>query len=237
MIVPCRNESENIRTLHLLMMEIPKGLEILLIEGGSSDSTVFECKSLVEDYPDQVKFLQQTSKGKMNAVYEATKYSNRASIAIFDADLTVSLKEQIAMIDVYLKLDAKAIIIGNRLNKKKHKGSMKFANLIGNKFFAFALSLVLKTKISDSLCGTKIFPKKLLAKPRCTRIRGIDPFGDFTIISESRSQNLKIVNFGVEYLPRRYGTTNIHRWRSGLVLLKILCHLIGSHFGGRVRHE
>ena len=42
-------------------------------------------------------------------------------------------------------------------------GAMKNLNFLGNSFFALLFSLLFK-KITDTLCGTKIFYKKRLAK-------------------------------------------------------------------------
>ena len=53
---------------------------------------------------------------------------------------------------------------------------------IGNRFFAILLSLLINQPISDSLCGTKIFSRKLY---NAMKLNGsweykADPFGEFT---------------------------------------------------------
>jgi len=237
MIVPCKNESENIKHLRHLINEIPIDIEIILIEGGSTDDTVSECQAFAAQYPQQVMFMRQTTKGKMNAVYEAAKHTSKKSVAIFDADLTVGLSTQLEMIDSYLKLEGSSILIGNRLNKKMHKGSMRFANFIGNQFFALLLSLIFKTRIKDSLCGTKIFPTVLLTNPSCRYMQRNDPFGDFTILAEALCAGLDVRNHSVEYMARRYGQTNIRRWSSGVKLAKLTWHLGREHNSGFQKHE
>ena len=66
---------------------------------------------------------------------------------------------------------------------EKNKNAMRFLNNLGNLFFQFIISLVIKQKLTDSLCGTKVFKKKILniyisGKTKISK----DPFGDFDLI-------------------------------------------------------
>jgi len=49
-----------------------------------------------------------------------------------------------------------------------------------------------------------------------------DPFGDFDLIFGAAKLNLKIVDLPIRYRERTYGTTNIQRWKHGLLLLRML---------------
>ena len=48
-----------------------------------------------------------------------------------------------------------------------------------------------------------------------------DPFGDFDLIFGSVKQNFKVAEVPVTYRARTYGSTNISRFRHGLLLLKM----------------
>jgi hypothetical protein len=48
-----------------------------------------------------------------------------------------------------------------------------------------------------------------------------DPFGDFDLLFGASKLNLKIADVPIRYRDRTYGTTNIDRWRHGLLLLKM----------------
>ena len=48
-----------------------------------------------------------------------------------------------------------------------------------------------------------------------------DPFGDFDLIFGAAKQNLKIVEVPVRYRARTYGSTQISRFRHGLLLLRM----------------
>jgi len=48
-----------------------------------------------------------------------------------------------------------------------------------------------------------------------------DPFGDFDLIFGAVLADLKIIEVPVRYRARTYGTTSIHRFRHGWLLLKM----------------
>ena len=49
-----------------------------------------------------------------------------------------------------------------------------------------------------------------------------DPFGDFDLIFGSSKLNLKIVEVPIRYDERKYGETQISRFRHGWLLLKMV---------------
>ena len=48
-----------------------------------------------------------------------------------------------------------------------------------------------------------------------------DPFGDFDLIFGAYKLNLKIIDLPIRYKERKYGETNISRFKHGLLLLKM----------------
>jgi hypothetical protein len=48
-----------------------------------------------------------------------------------------------------------------------------------------------------------------------------DPFGDFDLLFGAARLNLKIVDIPIRYRQRTYGTTNISRFRHGMLLLRM----------------
>ena len=47
-------------------------------------------------------------------------------------------------------------------------------------------------------------------------------FGDFDLLLGAAKLQLKIVEVPIRYQARKYGTTNIQRWRHGWMLLKMV---------------
>jgi hypothetical protein len=48
-----------------------------------------------------------------------------------------------------------------------------------------------------------------------------DPFGDYDLIFGASKLNLKIVEIPIRYRERKYGETQISRFRHGWLLLKV----------------
>jgi len=55
-----------------------------------------------------------------------------------------------------------------------------------------------------------------------------DPFGDFDLLFGASKLNLKIVEIPIKYRERTYGSTQISRFRHGLILLKMTVFGLGK---------
>jgi len=95
--------------------------------------------------------------------------------------------------------------------------------MIGNQTFSWLVQAMVGQTIRDTLCGTKVLRRD--DYERVAEGRGafgdFDPFGDFDLLFGAARLNLKIVDLPVRYQARTYGTTNIARWRHGLLLLQM----------------
>jgi hypothetical protein len=101
--------------------------------------------------------------------------------------------------------------------------AMRFLNLLGNKFFSLAFSWLLGQSIRTPFAAPR---PSGATHERIARNRSyfgeFDPFGDFDLLFGAARLGLKIVDLPVRYQARIYGTTNIHRWRHGLLLLRMV---------------
>lgn len=98
---------------------------------------------------------------------------------------------------------------------------MQPANILGNRAFALLFSWLLSTRITDTLCGTKVLFHEDWERVRDARplFGGYDPFGDFDLLFAARYAGLQMVDVPVFYHARTSGETKIHRWRDGVYLL------------------
>ena len=103
------------------------------------------------------------------------------------------------------------------------KQAMRFLNVLGNKFFSVAFSWLLGQPFKDTLCGTKVLFKKDYDRIKDNRMYfgDFDPFGDYDLIFGAHKLNLKITELPIVYQQRLYGSTNISRFKHGLILLRM----------------
>lgn len=217
-IVPARNEEGNLPSLIEELVNLPMVVEIIICEGNSIDGTWRVAESFEKKYSPLVKALKQSGTHKFNAVLCALEVTRTQQVMIWDADQTVALLDQVKLINSAL-LEPDSLWTGDRLRGKRDPKSMKFFNLLGNKFFAIFWGFWFLEKF-DTLCGSKIFPANLLNS--CPEsVKCIDPFGDFSLIASAYFSGRLVRSTPVHYLSRSYGNTNIHRWADGVKLLKI----------------
>jgi len=142
---------------------------------------------------------------------------------ILDADLTVP-PEDLPRFYEALRTRRGELINGVRLVYPMQKDSMRFLNLLGNKFFGRAFSWLLGQNVRDTLCGTKALRRSdydLIAANR-SYFGDFDPFGDFDLLFGAARLNLRILDLPIRYQERTYGSTNIHRFSHGLLLFRML---------------
>jgi len=224
-VVPARNERGNIADIVKRTPQMGRGTEIIFVEGGSSDGTWEEIKRVAEEWKDKRKIIitKQTGRGKGDAVRRGFEHSSGEILMILDADLTVPPEDLPAFYEAVASRHAD-YVHGSRLVYPLEEGSMKFLNMIANKFFGMSFSWLLKQRIKDTLCGTKVITRRDYDRLQANRnyFGEFDPFGDFDLIFGASKLALKMAEIPVRYRQRTYGSTNISRFRHGWILLKML---------------
>jgi SAM-dependent methyltransferase len=223
-IVPARNEAGNIPAILARVPEMGSGTEIIFVEGHSSDQTYEAIAAALAAEPERrACLMRQSGRGKGDAVRLGFSRATGDILMILDADLTVPPEDLPRFYDAVVSGRGE-FINGVRLVYPMEGDAMRFANLLGNKFFSLAFSWLLGQPIKDTLCGTKVLRRsdyEQLARGRAF-FGDFDPFGDFDLIFGAARMNLRLVDLPVRYRARTYGSTNIQRWQHGWLLLRML---------------
>jgi ubiquinone/menaquinone biosynthesis C-methylase UbiE len=230
-VIPARNESGNIENAILRMPKFGKHIEIIFVEGNSTDDTWLSIQQVQEKYKNQfdIKIARQDGKGKGDAVRKGYSIAEGDILMILDADLTVPPEDLPKFYQAMIERKGE-FINGSRLVYPMDKNAMRPLNVFGNKFFSSAFSWILEQPIKDTLCGTKVmFRKDYLKLAKNRKFFGeFDPFGDFDLIFGAYKLNLKIVDLPVVYRERTYGDTNISRFSHGFILLRMMFFAIAK---------
>jgi 2-polyprenyl-3-methyl-5-hydroxy-6-metoxy-1,4-benzoquinol methylase len=223
-VIPARNESGNIENAILRLPKFGKHVEIIFIEGNSTDDTWTKIQEIQKKYSGthDIKIGQQKGKGKADAVREGYKIATGDILMILDADLTVPPEDLPKFYNAIASAKGD-FINGTRLVYPMDKEAMRFLNYLGNHFFSWAFTWLLDQRFKDTLCGTKVMFRKDYIKLTKNRsyFGEFDPFGDFDLLFGAHKLNLKIVEVPIRYRERTYGTTNISRFKHGLILLRM----------------
>jgi glycosyltransferase involved in cell wall biosynthesis len=231
-IIPARNESGNIKAIFERTPQMGRETELIFVEGHSKDDTyaAIEREMAAHRFDDAQHtpstpslLLRQTGIGKADAVRLGFANAKGGVLMILDADLTVP-PEDLPRFYEALVSGKGEFINGVRLVYPMEKEAMRTLNFLGNKFFSLAFSWLLGQPIKDTLCGTKVLWKRdyeLIAANR-SYFGDFDPFGDYDLLFGAAKLNRKIVDLPIRYRERTYGSTNISRWKHGLLLLRMV---------------
>ena len=223
-IVPARNEAGNIKSIFERVPQMGPETELVFVEGHSQDDTFVTIEKEISAHPTtRCLLLQQTGIGKADAVRLGFERASGDILMILDADLTVP-PEELPRFYEALVAGKGEFINGVRLVYPMEEQAMRSLNFLGNKFFSLAFSWLLGQPIKDTLCGTKVMWKRDYETIAANRsyFGDFDPFGDFDLIFGAAKQNLKIVDLPIRYRERTYGSTNISRWKHGLLLMRMV---------------
>jgi SAM-dependent methyltransferase len=223
-VIPARNESGNIENAILETPNFSKHLEIIFVEGNSTDDTWDKIQEIQKKYAHthDIKIARQEGKGKGDAVRKGYEMAQGEILMILDADLTVP-PETLPLFYNALASGKGDFINGTRLIYPMEKKAMRLLNMMGNKMFGMGFSWVLEQPIKDTLCGTKVmFKDDYIRLTKNRKFFGdFDPFGDFDLIFGAYKLNLKIIDLPIRYKERTYGDTNISRFKHGFLLIKM----------------
>ena len=223
-VIAARNEAGNIRSIFERIPKMGNKTEIIFVEGHSHDGTYETIEKEMLLHPSTPSQLfRQPGIGKADAIRVGFEKASGDIVMILDADLTVPPEDLPRFYDAIVSGKGE-FINGVRLVYPMEKEAMRAMNFIGNKFFSMAFSWLLGQPIKDTLCGTKVLWHKDYEQIAANRsyFGDFDPFGDYDLIFGATKLNRKIVDLPIRYRERTYGTTNISRWKHGVLLLRMV---------------
>ena len=224
-VIPCRNERDNIEPAVARVPQMGPHTEIIFVDGASTDGTREAIAKQIETWREtkDIKLvLQDTPRGKGEAVRMGFAAASGDVLFVLDADLTVD-PEDLPKFYAAIVEGRGDLINGTRLVYPMERQAMRMLNLLGNKMFSALFTWILEQRITDTLCGTKVIRRSDYRKLEANRafFGDFDPFGDFDLIFGATKLNMKITELPIRYRDRLYGTTKISRFRHGLLLCRM----------------
>jgi SAM-dependent methyltransferase len=222
-VIPCRNEAGHIRNLVARLPDLGPNAEFLFVEGHSTDDTLAVLRQVLAESPTRpFRLLKQEGRGKGDAVRLGFARARGEVVLILDSDMGVAPEDIPKFVDALVRGKGE-MVNGSRMVYPMEGEAMRFLNMLANKAFAFLFSWVLGQQVRDTLCGTKALYREDYERIAANRsfFGDFDPFGDFDLLFGAARLNLEIVDVAVRYHERRYGQTNISRFRHGWLLLRM----------------
>jgi SAM-dependent methyltransferase len=226
-VVPCRNEAANIAPAVNRMPAMGHAMEIVFCDDKSTDGTADEVRRMQALYPEKnIRLIEGPGICKAENVWAGFRAARGDVLMILDADLSV-MPEELPMFLRALVQTGSGFVNGSRLVYPMQERAMKFANILGNKFFGLTFSFLLDQRIKDTLCGTKALWRKdwQRMEPNLGSWGIKDLWGDYELLFGASKLHLEIVEVPVHYQERIHGVTKMTRvFSNGLRMLGICFH-------------
>ena len=155
-IICTYNEAEN---LPYVLPRIPDWVdEILLVDGHSTDGTVDIARQLTP----RIRITYQDGKGKANALAWGFKHAAGDILVTMDADGS----DDPALLEKFIAplLEGFDFVKGSRFPLGHIPRGVKFHRVVGNRFLASLVNLLLETNYTDVCSGYNAFWKSVVAR-------------------------------------------------------------------------
>jgi glycosyltransferase involved in cell wall biosynthesis len=223
-IIPCRNERDNVLPAVERMPYLGKHTEIIFCDDKSTDGTAAQVERVMKLYPERdIRLLAGPGICKAENVWTGFRAARGDMLMILDGDLAV-MPEELPYFFRALTSGAGEFINGSRLVYPIPRLAMKFTNLVGNKLFGLLFSYLLDQRIKDTLCGTKALWRTdwQRIEPNLGKWGIQDRWGDYELLFGASKLHLPIKDLPVHYQERIFGVTKMTRvFSNGVRMLQI----------------
>ena len=220
-IVPARNEARN---LEVVLPTLPADAEIIVVDGHSVDDT----ESVVARVRPDAKFVQQTRRGKGNALAVGFAEATGDIIVMFDADGSADPLEIDRFVEVLLA--GADFAKGSRVLDGGGSSDITWLRDTGNKGLTLITNIGFRTRYTDLCYGYNAFWVDVLPTldlplpyPMSGDMQWGDGFEIETLINcRVAAAGLTVTEVPSTELLRLFGDSNLHAVKDGFRVLKTI---------------
>lgn len=223
-VVASKNEYQNLKILLPVLKNMYSNSEILVIDDSSRDGTKELCDLL------EIRYVEQTSKGKGGALREASQLTSYPCLIFFDGDCSHDPKDIHTLVTPILNGDYKHVS-GSRMlggsselfNEPSHS-----LRLIGTLITNYFLSIKFNFLITDAQNGLRAFDvdflKSLNLKSQFFSI-------ELEMVANTLSHGEPILEVPTHEHKRLHGVSKIHLLKHGSLYFIKLLNILGMRKG------
>ena len=202
LIIPIFNEEKliekNIRKIYFFLSKNFIKFEIIVVESGSSDKSLYICKKVEKKYENLKLIVEKKRNGFGAALKKGFKLSSGQIISLFTIDFTFDLKHYLKASRLLEKYDC---VLSYRVNDDR-SFFRKFQSII----FNFVAKKLLSIKINNINSALKVYKSNFIKK---LKIKSNGWLIDTEIVYNIQKKNLNIKEIPVKINYRREGKSSI----------------------------
>lgn len=223
-VIPCYNCSDTIKKKYKNLIskirELKLNYQIILINDGSTDSTLIKLKSIKNN--NLLIINNKKNLGKSKSIINSLKYIKSEKVLLIDCDLPYFEK----LTEVIDNLNLYDLVITNR-RVKKFKIIMKNSNLyeLIRKIIGYLIGLIIEFKLDLKVNGdTQAGLKAFKLSPLLLNKRFISKyyFFDLELIKLFRKNNLKIKSISVKHANLQKSSIKLFAFKNVKILFEFL---------------
>ncbi|MEM3362651.1 MAG: glycosyltransferase family 2 protein [Candidatus Bilamarchaeaceae archaeon] len=186
-----------------------KDVEIIVVDS-SKDTTPEIAENL------GAKVIRQPPQGYGIALRTALQYATGDVIITIDCDDTYPMEIAPKMVEMIEKGEAD-VVSGSRLLGKKRVEAMPLLNEIGNRLFAFMVSILYGFQCTDATTGFRAFRSSVIKEIEWTENIGLS----LELVFKPAVLGYKVIEIPIDYRARK-GETKLNPLKGGLAMLKTI---------------
>jgi glycosyltransferase involved in cell wall biosynthesis len=211
-ILPCKNEAENLRIILPILKSLYPNAEILVIDGNSNDNTHHICNQL------DVSFVSETKKvggnGKAVAMRQGALLAKNDTIIFFDADCSHDPRD-INKLTVPILNNHYVHVSGSRMlggSSELFHGFSHLFRLFGSLIINQLISFKFKYRITDAQNGLRAFNKKFFLT---LNSKSIHTTIEQELVCLTLSKGMPILELPTHEYSRFHGSSKINVLKHG----------------------
>ncbi len=211
-VIPVYNE---VRTIEAIVDAVlgsrQAGLEIIVVDDGSSDGTRDLLREKIEPQVDHVVYHER-NRGKGAALRSGFAVAGGDLVIVQDADLEYDPRDYVRLVTPILEGKAD-VVFGSRFIGGESHRVLYFWHSLGNRFLTLLSNMFTNLNLTDMEVCYKVFRREVLRQIELEEDRfGFEP----EITAKVARAGCRIYEVGISYSGRTYDEGKKIGWRDGV---------------------
>ncbi len=221
LVIPCNNEES---TLAGIVEEVLKlrssdlGLELVIVDDCSKDSSRAVAERLAADHPEIKLCFHEKNRGKGAALKTGFLAATGDYVGIQDADMEYDPRDYTKMLRPLV--DGRAdVVCGSRYVKREDRIVLRWWHTAMNRFLTWWSNVLSDLDVTDMETCYKLFRREIIQKiaPCLKEERfGFEPEVVARVACLARKEGLRVSEVAISYRPRSFKEGKKIGWRDGV---------------------